>query len=86
MVHRQWDSYTLKQIVAALEEDKNAIQTAIVDLLRIKVLTEEKTWLNTRYRFCTDANIRQRVEILLLCANDPKQRKEVFSMLLRKSG
>jgi hypothetical protein len=86
MVHRQWDSYTLKQIVAALEEDKNAIQAAIEDLLRIKVLTEEKTWLSTRYRFCTDANIRQRVEILLLCANDPEQRKEIFSMLLRKSG
>jgi len=85
MVHRQWDTYTLKQLLTALGEDKKDIQNAIVDLVRLRVLTEDKNWLSSKYRFCVDANVRQRVDILLLCANDPTQRKEIFAMLLQKA-
>lgn len=85
MVHRQRDTFTLKDFAAALDEDRKDIQSAIGDLVRIGVLTEEKGLLSTKYGFTSNQDVRLRVEILLLCVNDPKHRGEMFALLLHKT-
>jgi hypothetical protein len=82
MVHRQGDSYDMKHFVDTLDEGHKEIQKALGDLVKLKILTREKKWTKQLFRFTDDSDIRLRVEILLLCCNDPRHRRDMFSMLL----
>jgi hypothetical protein len=82
MVHRQGDSYDLRHFVDTLDGGRREIQKAIEDLVNLKILNREKKWTKQLFRFTEDSDIRLRVEILLLCCNDPRHRREMFSMLL----
>lgn len=82
MVHRQGDSYDTKHFVDTLDEGRKEIHKALLDLVDLKILTREKKWTKQLFRFTDDSDTRLRVEILLLCCNDPRHRRELFSMLL----
>ncbi|MDP6358660.1 MAG: hypothetical protein QF473_26310 [Planctomycetota bacterium] len=82
MVHRQGETYDLKHFVDTLDESRKEVQHAIDDLVELKILIREKKWTGHLFRFTDDSDIRLRVEILLLCCNEPRHRREMFSMLL----
>jgi len=84
MVHRQGDTYGLKHLAEVLGEDRREIQSAVRDLVRISILTEEKSWKGTRYRFTSEQNLRERVDILLLCINDSQHKGKIFELLLQR--
>jgi len=72
----------MKHFVDTLDEGHKEIQKALGDLVKLKILTREKKWTKQLFRFTDDSDIRLRVEILLLCCNDPRHRRDMFSMLL----
>lgn len=85
MIHRQRESYSLAELVKTLDEDKAEIRDAASDLVRLKILIPERFMWKRLYRFTSDPNMIERVEILLWSVNDPKHRGEMFRLLLKKS-
>jgi hypothetical protein len=84
IIHRQTSSYSVGDFAKALGEDRKEVQEALDDLVAGSILLVEKKLLRKRYVYTPDAQVRQRVELLMASVNDLKTRAEVLEHLLRK--
>lgn len=81
IIHRQADSYTLKEFAKNLSDDKKDIQQALEELVEGEVLIPIKGLLSTKYSYTPDLFMQQRVELLMSFVNDQKTRQEVLDYI-----
>jgi hypothetical protein len=84
IIHRQADSYTLRDFAKNLSDGKKDIQQALDELVEGEILIPVKGLLGTKYSYTPDQFTRQRVDLLMSSVNDQKTRQEVLDYIQRK--
>lgn len=84
IVHRQSDTYSVGNFVAAIGEDRKDLEQAVQDLVAGGILIATKGLLRTRYSYTSESQLRESVQLLMSYVNDPKTRMDVLQHLLHR--